>query len=176
LNCLLLAGYAQKAPLWAAFSDAWDSELKKPPAIEYCKMSEAESLKEQFLGWSTRQRNNKLASLANIIVKHEPWSIECYVRQKQYDEILEPVIAYDLRGPYYPCFYGIMVTLARYHAQTGVTLRTDFIFDEQGKIGAEAVLWYELTKEMQKPEIRALMGSTPLFKDDKKVLPLRRQI
>ena len=169
---LLLAGYA-RAPAWAAFSDEWKIELAKPPAIEYCHMSEAESLKDQFLGWSATKRDRKIASLANVIVKYEPWSIECYVRKSQYDQILAPVIAYDLRGPYFPCFYGVIVTLARFHAQTGIKLPTDFIFDEQGKIGAEAVLWYEAIKRAQKPEIQALMGSTPDFKDDKKVLPLQ---
>jgi len=172
-NILLLAGYAQKVPVWAAFSDAWKAELSKEPAIEYCKMSEAESRKEQFEGWSERKRDKKLADLARVIVEYDPWSIECFVSQKQYKEILEPVIAYDLRGPYMPCFHGIIVSLARYHASTGITLPTDFIFDEQGKIGAEAVLWYEEIKANQKPEIRALMGSTPEFKDDKKVLPLQ---
>ena len=170
---LLLAGYAQRAPVWAAFSDEWKIELAKPPAIEYCHMSEAESLKDQFRGWSATKRDRKIASLANVIVKYEPWSIECYVRKSQYDQILDPVIAYDLRGPYFPCFYGVIVSLARYHAQTGVKLPTDFIFDEQGKIGVEAVSWYEAIKRTQKPEIQALMGSTPQFLDDKKILPLQ---
>ena len=138
---LLLAGYAQTAPVWAAFSDDWDRVLKQPPAIEYCHMTEAESLKEQFLGWSERERNRKLAKLANVIVKHDPWSIECFVSRKQYEEILEPVISYDLRGPYFPCFYGTIVSLALHHAHLGITLPTDFIFDQQGKIGTEAVLW-----------------------------------
>jgi hypothetical protein len=64
------------------------------------------------------------------------------VSRKKYEEILEPVIAYDLRGPYFPCFYGTIVSLARYHAHTGITLPTDFVFDQQGKIGA--VLWYDV--------------------------------
>jgi hypothetical protein len=35
------------------------------------------------------------------------------------------------------------------------------------------VLWYEAIKECQKPEIKALMGSAPIFQDDEKVLPLQ---
>ena len=170
---LLLAGYAQTAQVWAAFSDDWDKVLKQEPAIRYCHMTEAESLKGEFLGWDEEPRNRKLAALAHVIVKHDPWSIECFVSRKKYEEILEPVIAFDLRGPYFPCFYGIIVSLARYHAHTGITLPTDFVFDEQGKIGAEAVLWYEVIKGLQKPEVRALMGSTPIFRDDEKVLPLQ---
>lgn len=170
---LLLAGYAHIAPVWASFSDDWDRVMKQKPRIAYCHMSEAESLKGQFLGWSKPERDRKLAALANTIVKHDPWSIECFVSRKKYEEILEPVISYDLRGPYLPCFYGTIISLARYHAHTGITLPTDFIFDEHGKIGAEAVLWYEEIKKGQRPEIKALMGSTPIFRDDEKVLPLQ---
>jgi|HubBroStandDraft_6_1064221.scaffolds.fasta_scaffold247341_2 hypothetical protein len=170
---LLLAGYAQTAQVWAAFSDDWDKVLREKPVIRYCHMTEAESLKGEFLGWDGEQRNRKLAALAHVIVEHDPWSIECFVSRKKYEEILEPGIAYDLRGPYFPCFYGTIVSLVRYHAQTGITLPTDFVFDEQGKIGAEAVLWYEVIKGLQKPEVRSLMGGTPLFRDDKKVLPLQ---
>ncbi|HWF91953.1 MAG TPA: DUF3800 domain-containing protein [Terriglobales bacterium] len=169
----LLAGYAQTAPAWAAFSDVWAKTLRQAPSINYCHMTEAEGLKGQFLGWGKTQRDRKLAELANVIVKHDPWSIECFVSRQKYQEIIEPVIAYDLRGPYFSCFYGTIVSLARYHAQTGITLPTDFVFDEQGKVGAEAVLWYEAIKERQKPEIKALMGSTPIFRDDEKVLPLQ---
>lgn len=59
---------------------------------------------------------------------------------------------------FFPCFYGTIVNLARFHAQTGIVLPVDFIFDEQGKIGAEAVLWYQVIKQMQAPEIRERMG------------------
>jgi len=170
---LLLAGYAQTARVWAAFSDEWHKILRQPPAILYCHMTEAESLKGQFLGFTKRERDRKLVKLANVIVKHDPWSIECFVSRKKYEEILEPVIPYDLRGPYFPCFYGTIVTLARHHEQMGITLPTDFIFDRQGKVGTEAVLWHEEIRKGQKPEIQALMGSTPIFEDDEKVLPLQ---
>src|SRR5207249_4436298 len=37
----------------------------------------------------------------------------------------------------------------------------------------EAVAFYDHYKRLQKPEIAALMGSTPIFRDDKLVLPLQ---
>lgn len=50
---------------------------------------------------------------------------------------------------------------------------TDFVFDEQGPVGVDAVAWYSHFKSTQKPHISALMGSTPIFRDDKLFLPLQ---
>ena len=49
----------------------------------------------------------------------------------------------------------------------------DWIFDEQGKIGCEAVGWYYWIKERAKPNLKRRLGSTPIFRDDEKVLPLK---
>lgn len=40
-------------------------------------------------------------------------------------------------------------------------------------MGADAAIWYEFIKSIQKPELAALMGSSPKFEDDRYVLPLQ---
>lgn len=170
---LLLAGLVQRASVWSAFSDEWEEELNRRPRIDHLHMVEAESLRGQFEGWGDEQRNRKLASLANVLCKYDPWFLECRVSRKLVQEITEPVVPHDLRGPYFPCFYGVILKLAHWHLSMGNTLPIDFVFDEQGPIGAEAVFWYEVIKSLQPEPLRNLLGSTPTFSDDKKVLPLQ---
>jgi hypothetical protein len=48
----VLAGYSAEESTWDAFWPRWQSVLDLMPRIEYFKMSEAESRKGQFLGFS----------------------------------------------------------------------------------------------------------------------------
>jgi hypothetical protein len=176
---LLLAGYVQEAKTWSAFSDDWRKVLESIPSIKYFHMVEAENLRDEFRGWTPTNRDLKIDALADIIVKYQPWSIECSVSRANYQRIIEPVAPYNLRYPYFPCFYGIVLHLAQWHAarkQNDPSLDmppVDFIFDEQGAIGVESVLWYQFIKSIQTPIIQSYLGGTPVFKDDKKILPLQ---
>lgn len=170
---LVLAAWVQRAPVWSVFSDDWQEELKKPPAIEYLHMVEAESLRGQFEGWSETQRNLKVVALARVIAKHDPWFLESRVSRNKVKEVSEPVVPYDLRGPYFPLFYAVILKLAHWHLLMGYTEPIDFVFDEQGLIGAEAVFWYEHIKSLQPEPVRNLLGGNPQFLDDKKVMPLQ---
>jgi uncharacterized protein DUF3800 len=65
----VLCGFMADLPTWEHFSDQWDAVLKAPPAIEYFKMSEAESLKGQFdknKGWSETTRNKKVNDFIDV--------------------------------------------------------------------------------------------------------------
>jgi hypothetical protein len=170
---LFLAGYVHDAAQWALFSNDWDAVLHEAPVIEYFKMSEAQNLSEQFRHWSAPQRDRKIERLIDVIVKHKPWSIQCSVSQRLFNEIVLPVAPYELRHPYGVCFHGIVIGVARIHREMGLTVPVDFIFDEQGSVGDDAVVWYRQIKKHQSPEIRALMGSTPIFKSDRDVLLLQ---
>lgn len=170
---IVLAGYVHRAETWAEFSDDWRAILDEKPSIAYFHMVEAESLRDEFKDWDPIARDLKVDALAEVISKHQPWSIECRLSRNDYNQIVRPVAPYDLRSPYFPCFYGVIINLARLHYSMGLTLPTDFVFDDQGNIGAEAVLWYEFIKSIQEPKLQELLGSAPVFRDDKKVLPLQ---
>jgi hypothetical protein len=79
----------------------------------------------------------------------------------------------SLRHPYILLFYALLIKVAQWQYDAGQRVPTDFVFDEQGSVGAEAVAFYSYYKRIQKPEIAALMGSTPIFRDDKLILPLQ---
>jgi hypothetical protein len=170
---LFLAGYVNTAERWALFSDAWDRELRSHPAINHFHMVEAWNLSGEFRGWSEEERNKKLLKLAALVGAYRPWSIECSVSRDEYWNIIRPVAPYGLGNPYLACFQGVIFSLARLHHSMGASVPVDFIFDEQGALGADAVLFWEHMKTIPLPDGAVVLGSTPIFRDDKKILPLQ---
>jgi hypothetical protein len=178
---LFLAAYVNAAESWIAFGHDWRTTLAAAPAISYLKMSEAQNLNGQFRGWSATDRDAKVLKLAQVIVKHRPWSIHCSVSRSDYARIVAPVAPYPLKQPYFSCFWGIIRTAADYHLQldrgrptnTHPVPPLEYVFDEQDNLGNDAAMWYSWLKEGQEPEIAALMGDRPIFGDDKKMVALQ---
>ena len=171
---IFLVAVINGAEQWAAFADEWHRELQKD-SLAYFKMAEANSLRGQFAGWTRDRRDAKVLALARIIERHHPWFTFCSVSRKEYDEILAPVAPQGLKTPYYTCFWGVMKTTARYHQSLGIedVPPVDFIFDDQGGLGDDAALFYRWAKESEDPETQRLLGSTPIFRDDKTMPPLQ---
>lgn len=84
---------------------------------------------------------------------------------------------FPLKQPYFSCVWGIIRTAADYHLHLSpdIPARTipvpppEFVFDEQGGLGTDAVLWYQWFKQGQEPAVAAMMGDQPIFGDDKMV-------
>lgn len=170
---LFLAGYVNTADQWIAFSNAWEEALKEHPAIEYFKMSEAHSLKGQFERWQEKDRDAKVSRLAKVIRDFDVLSIQVSVSRTDYNRIIRPVAPHGLGNAYFTLFYGVIITLTRTHQQMGITMPVDFIFDEQGGMGQQTALFYDYVKSQQIPELQGLLGVQPIFRDDKKVMPLQ---
>jgi hypothetical protein len=171
---MFLAAYITTADLWISFSQLWDRELKRPPSIDYFKMVEANGLRGQFAGWSRPDRDAKVLALAQIIHFFKPWFVYGSVSREEYGRILAPVATAGLKTPYFACFWCLIRTTARYHQMFGHDVPpVDFVFDEQGGLGDDAALMYRWLKESEPPEIQKLLGSTPIFRDDKLMLPLQ---
>jgi hypothetical protein len=173
LKTLLLAGCVKQYAAWADFCFDWEAALAIEPSIKYFKMREARLLIKEFSGWKGRDRDDKIRSLAKVINRYQPNVIYTWISQKEFDDTVEPIIPYMMRHPYILLFYALLIKAAQWQYDVGEHVPTDFIFDEQGSVGEEAVAFYSYYKRMQRPEIAALMGSTPIFRDDKLVLPLQ---
>jgi hypothetical protein len=56
--------------------------------------------------------------------------------------------------------------------KAGLEGTVDWVFDEQGPIGAVALGWYYFIRDSV-PSLRPRLGSAPKFKHDSQVLPLK---
>lgn len=178
---LFLAAYINGAGPWIDFGNKWRATLAQNPEISYLKMSEAQNLSGQFRGWSVSERDAKILQLARVIEETRPWSVFCSISRSEYAKIVAPVAPYPLKQPYFSCFWGIIRTAADYHlhldrgrpANTSPVPPVEFVFDEQGGLGADAALWYNWLKNDQEPDIARLMGDKPIFGDDKQMAALQ---
>ncbi|QIM50775.1 DUF3800 domain-containing protein [Hydrogenophaga crocea] len=157
---LFLAGYMLPEDRWPAFNWDWLAALKAGKPLSTLHMTQS------FKGWSHDERLIKLRQLVEVIANHRPVSVEVSVSTRDFKEILEDHSPYDLRHPYFSCFIAFAVTSARTVNELGLQGPINFIFDEQGKLGTDAAIWYEPMRQMQAPEVQALMGPKPVFRSD----------
>jgi hypothetical protein len=74
--------------------------------------------------------------------------------------------------PYYLWFRYITGLLAGWQHKLNLLEPIDFIFDDDSEKVKIPVGW-ELMKSTAMPEISCMMGDTPIFRDDKKTMPLQ---
>jgi len=157
---LFLAGYILGEDQWRTFNFDWLAALEERKSLASLHMTQS------FNGWAHDERAEKLSQLAGVIRKHRPTSVEVSLNTRDFKEILGPNSPYDLRHPYFSCFYALMVTAARLVHQLGMRGPINFVFDSQGNVGAEAAVWYEPMRQMQEEHIQALLGTAPVFRND----------
>ncbi|MDG2532570.1 DUF3800 domain-containing protein [Sphingomonas sp. HITSZ_GF] len=126
---LVLATLIQTDATWSAFELDWRHALAAPPAIAYLKMAEAQNRRDQFKGFSEKERNRKLHALADVVARHALWGFHASVSTRDYRELVEPVAPYPMRTPYFLLFYAIVFGVARMHEALAVDEPCDFVFD-----------------------------------------------
>jgi hypothetical protein len=164
---LFLAGYALAAPAWADFSDEWAAALSKPPVLQALHMRNC------FQQWRPQAREEKLESLAVVLRKYRPFTLECSVSRAEFSSILLPHLPYDFRHAYWLLFHYFILILARHMRSKGMTGPAEFVFDNQGNVGLNALLWFQSLRKLQPPELQPFLTSDPSFKNDGDVLPLQ---
>ena len=170
---LFLAGYINAADRWIRFSDLWAEVLRDRPAIGYLKMSEASGFGGEFKGWDRSDRDEKIKQLARVVRHFEPRSIHASISRAQFDAIVTPVAPHGFATPYSLCFQALMLPLAIQQAKERVKVPIDFIFDEQEGLGTQAAFFYTKIREQQPKHIRDVMCASPIFRDEKQMLPLQ---
>jgi Protein of unknown function (DUF3800) len=96
----VLSGLTSTVGKWAEFTDEWDHQLRANPKIDYLKMSEAESLKKQFEGFSVPERDAKVLALARIVRRHVLYKTHLLIDHPAFDSILRPKIPKKPQSPY----------------------------------------------------------------------------
>lgn len=144
---LLLSACIQAYPAWAEFSEDWDEVLQEPPTIRSFHVREARGKVGEFTGWKAIDVDRKIIALTEVIVKHEPHVVSCWMSEVDYAETVKKSSPPDLQHAYFTCFASIIIKVAQYQAYLGITTPADFIFDEHGDIGNEALMWHFALKE-----------------------------
>jgi len=180
-----MGGWVASVEAWENFSDDWDRELHRAPAIPYFKQKEANSKTEQFAGWAEADINLKTFRLAQVVDRHiDP-------RRKQYGiltglkpEVLRILLrlsvaakkqvrsALKMTEPYDFCFHSVIgMVLLHQHFNLRENKFVDFIFDTHSSFERCEKIHREV-KGLMLPELAAIAG-TITEGDDKQLAPLQ---
>jgi len=170
----VLAGYMTTAEQWMQFSNEWAAVLAESPQLERgFHAIDAFHLRGQFANWKRAARDEKVERLIGVIERFPLASFDTRMSQESFRRILLPITPYDLKSPYMTLFFAVMVNAAQQVHGLGITVPIDFIFDEQGEVGQTATSWLGFMVTNLPPELRPLIGSSPIFRDDEKIMPLQ---
>lgn len=97
--------------------------------IEYFHASEAESLKKQFLGWTPKQRNQKIDRLIAVIQRHARQAISVRLKQKHYDQIIKGNVPPFWDNAYYFLFPAFVQAVIAMERHVGNGEQVSLVFD-----------------------------------------------
>jgi|SRR6185369_2797141 len=169
----VLAGVIAPVENWIAFTKDWQELLDMKPQLEYFKQSEMvkSPVRLERSGWFER-----------VMSRHATGFISCSLRVDDLVKVIRqvqwpPGVSHRnpeiLENPYYFAFKAIITKLAAHQRdQLGLFEPIDFIFDDETE-KSETLAGWERIKLNVSPDVRKLMGETPIYRDDKKLLPLQ---
>lgn len=173
----LVSGYVATAENWARFSDEWQAILDGPPKLEYFKMREANSLRGQFWGWPESDRDAVLMHLAQIIKARVSLGITSALWYEDFDaacaEFRNTTAEWKGLHQYQILFHGTMGRIATYYIKAKSKERVEFIFDEQGFWGLQAIIGATSAFPFLEPDEPSIIAGPPTQKSDKEYLPLQ---
>jgi len=183
----VLAGFVARAADWAKFSDEWRAALDQPPRLEYFKMKEAHSMRGQFdrrHGWNEAKRDDRLITFTRLIRKYAIARIHGSMWHADFNACVKslpvPERKFATDHPYWLLFMRLVLTLSVFGHRIGINDPCEFICDEQGGISEEILAWWPTFKKMvadtatpSGSDLPPRIGTHPIFRDDKKFLPLQ---
>src|SRR3954454_16254224 len=103
----VLAGFIAEAENWARFTDEWNAELGRYPAVEYFKMKEAQGGNGQFKGVSSLAIDHKVSRLSALCEKHLAAEFACVMRHGEFVAEFQGRYAPRMDDPYILAMMGI---------------------------------------------------------------------
>jgi hypothetical protein len=173
-SVFVFAGYVALAEDWAAFSDEWYATLRAAPGIWELNTRDAMRLQGCFHKWSATARDEKLCALYEVIDRHVSFEVSAVVPIKLFKTIFgNGILPKPAANPYYHALSSLVSNIARHQISIGMKEKIDFVFDErrieQGKLLS---IWNKLMGTAP-DDVKPMLGSTPVFKSDRDVLPLQ---
>jgi Protein of unknown function (DUF3800) len=174
----VMAGYLASAEAWEQFSLEWQAVLDLEPKLDYFKMMEANALTQQFSrsrGWTEALRDDRLCKLVAVTHKYAVASVMFVVSTSAWRRHFTGQLARPYHDrPYYFTFYGVMANVVKYLRHKGIEDTIDCIFDnEGGEPLTELIDGFNGWVAIAPPEFKVYIGDPPIFRDEKKVLPIQ---
>lgn len=171
-NVYVLAGFFSTAEQWELFSDEWEEICNREPKTPDFKMRKAIRLREY--GWSGEQRDTRIKELANLIRKRAAYRIDAVTARPNYERIVRGNVPSSLDNPYFILFLNVILAMSEYLSNLDIKGTVDFVFDKQEDfVEEQCVHWHRWIKRNVDSEIGSRLGSVPVFRHDKDVLPLK---
>lgn len=180
----VLAGFVADSLAWAKFSDEWQAALDEPPRLAYFKMKEAERLQDEFdrrKGWNEKLRDDRLITFCRIIQKHAIYRVHVSLQHadfiKHIKSLETPIRRSVSNHPYYLLFHHLILTVAAVRLSFGASGKVNFIFDEQGSLGDDAVHYWNnfMVHALRSSgtDFTPHIGTRPKFENEKEFKPLQ---
>jgi hypothetical protein len=169
----LLAGFLSHPEQWGDFSEKWVDALRRPPKLDYFKMSEAAALEGQFQGWSEEGRDARLAKLVSIVKDHVLVGVSSVVYHRDYNEIIRDKLSKETDNPYWLMYHAIMEITYRWEIENGIKEKVSFTFDEQFKQSDIVQGAWSIYYDQAPPPFKELFGERPVHKNDVDTWPLQ---
>ncbi len=174
-NIFVLAGFVASPERWDAFSSEWlricDQEPKTP---DFHIQRDIRLLnKDGSVRWTEAERDCRIKELVDLTKTQAQYRVESVLAWPNYDLVVKGKIPPELDNPYFLCFYNIIISFAEFMDKAEIDGVVDWVFDDQGRTGHDAIRWYEFIKGAITPRVRSRLGTKPIFRHDKDVLPLK---
>jgi hypothetical protein len=163
---LILAGFLSTSEVWAKFSDAWKAELNVKPRINCFKFTKH---------YKDIELKDKIYNLTKIIRSFPLVRVCSYMDKEEFNEyIIKQQPKRRIDHPYWLCFQNIIVETVKDQIKNKLQTPIEFIFDEEGALGIDCLMWYNYFKNYTFPKwVLPYLGDPPSFKNDEKIMPLQ---
>lgn len=170
---LVLAGWIATAAQWASFADEWD-KLRRAYRFKVLHMDDAMKFNGEFAGWHTDRRDECVVQAQRIINDHVKGGVAYALPLEPYRRVIQSdVDAPKLtRNSYCYAFFNLIKNMSNDSVSLGIDEPIDFIFDERVKDKHQIFCAWD-SFVAHGIEDRIYIGSTPIFADDSRVLPLQ---
>jgi hypothetical protein len=165
-NVFALAGFLSTAERWEQFSDEYEKICDREPKTPKFKMRHA----------NNPRLSPRVKELVELTSNRAMYRIDAVTARPNYESIVRGNLPTEIDNIYFVLFFNVILATCRLMDLENLEGTVDFVFDNQGStIEAECVRWYHWIKghPMIDSEARKRMGSTPIFRDDDLVLPLK---
>jgi hypothetical protein len=170
----VMGGFVASTDKWLRFCDDWQRMLEMPMRLAYFKMNEAATLSGEFSHWSVQRRDERVCRAYSIVEELVDLQLSCVIQLKHFDRLMRRIPeGLSSHNPYIVGLSTLVTGITKHQERLGISERIDFIFDEQVMEQQHIRDGWDLAKELFEPDVKALLGKTPEFRDDEKVLPLQ---